>query len=88
MELDCTDYNNDIKCPKKFVIIKKKIKSHLLNVIMTGCWGVYCWDGEKTLIKYNPEGEYKDDGTNTYFIEEKKNIWIKTSCKRSNKIYK
>jgi len=82
MELDCTDYNDNIKCPKQLQIKKKEIKSNFLNVIMTGCWGVYCWDGEKTLIKYNDKGEYNDDNnTNTFFEEYKKQYGSKRVVK-------
>ena len=71
MELDCSNYSDNKKCPKKLQIIKKKSNSNSLNVIMTGCWGVYCWDGEKTLVKYNPPKNENDP----VFIDDKKKIF-------------
>ena len=73
MELDCSNYSDNKKCPKKLQIIKKKSNSNSLNVIMTGCWGVYCWDGEKTLVKYNPP-DTKDEN-DPFFIEDKEKIY-------------
>jgi hypothetical protein len=73
MQLDCTDYFDKTKCPKKLQIIKKKTNSNILNVIMTGCWGVYCWDGEKTLVKYNPPDTKNEK--DPFFIEEKDKIY-------------
>ena len=70
MELDCENYSDNKKCPKKLQIIKKKSKSNSLNVIMTGCWGVYCWDGEKTLVKYNPPENPNDVNEDYVFFEE------------------
>jgi hypothetical protein len=74
MQLDCTDYSDDKKCPKKLQIIKEKSNSNSLNVIMTGCWGVYCWDGEQTLLKYNPPPDTKDEN-HPFFIEDKGKIY-------------
>ena len=71
MDIDCTYYLDDEKCPKKLQILKKKINSDVLNVIMVGCWGTYCWDGEINMIKYNPPGDEKYDEKFTYFKETK-----------------
>ena len=71
MEINCADYLNDEKCPKKFQLMNKKINSDVLNVIMVGCWGTYCWDGEINMIKYKPPNDEKDDKNFTYFKETK-----------------
>lgn len=52
MDINCTDYKN---CPKKLQFTKKKKKTDILSVLMVGCWGVYCWDGEKEIEIYDPK---------------------------------
>jgi hypothetical protein len=57
LKYDCSDYNSE-KCPKKNMLIKNKIRSDTLNVVMVGCWGVYCWNGEVDMEEYNaPEND-------------------------------
>ena len=45
---DCTNYADDTNCPKELQIYKN-IRKDDLNILMVGCWGVYCWDGEVTV---------------------------------------
>jgi len=59
MELNCTNYLNE-SCPKGKSFNKPKIESDNLNFLMVGCWGVYCWDGEREMEEYNPPKEGKE----------------------------
>ena len=57
---DCTNYKN---CPKNKSFLegkKYKLKENF-NFFFTGCWGVYCRDGEHCTYKYkkNDDGGYK-----------------------------
>jgi len=52
IDIDCTDYKD---CPKKSRVLKKKKKKDILSVLMVGCWGVYCWNGEKQINIYDPK---------------------------------
>lgn len=58
---DCT-YYNDKRCPKQLEIIKKKIRKDNLNILMVGCWGVYCWEDKVTLEEYKPPGKGNNKG--------------------------
>ena len=69
MDIDCTEYLDEKKCPKKVQILKNKTNSNNLNVLMVGCWGVYCWDGEIKMIDYKPPNEEKKGIPNIYFEE-------------------
>jgi Calcineurin-like phosphoesterase len=52
--IDCTDYNSP-SCPKGKTVSYDNSQRDLLNVIMVGCWGVYCWDGEVNIHEYSLE---------------------------------
>jgi hypothetical protein len=47
---DCTQYDSP-SCPKGQQM-DKKINEDELNVVMVGCWGVYCWDGNVDIESY------------------------------------
>jgi len=67
MSLDCKDYKDNIKCPKKRQFIKKTVKSPVLKVLMVGCWGVYCWDGSVKIRAYNAKkGIIEDEDPEIY----------------------
>lgn len=72
MNFDCKNYSDDKKCPKKLQFVKEKSNSNHLNVIMIGCWGVYCWDGEITLKTYIPPS---DDKKGVEYFKEHKEVY-------------
>lgn len=53
-DVDCTNYNS-ASCPKGRTVTYENKQRDLLNVIMVGCWGVYCWDGEVDIKEYSLE---------------------------------
>ena len=53
MSIDCSNYDNK-NCPKE-QILKRKVVSDTLNVLMVGCWGVYCWDGPIQTFEYDTD---------------------------------
>ena len=58
MNYDCTEYDSP-NCPKGQQI-EKKINEEELNVVMIGCWGVYCWDGPVDINYYEPPKKGKN----------------------------
>lgn len=51
---DCTDYN---KCPKYIQRPLIATDKSTLDLIFVGCWGVYCLDGDVSLIKFKWDKE-------------------------------
>lgn len=53
MNVDCSTYESD-DCPKG-ESYSENIDKKTIEVMMIGCWGVYCWDGKYDLEQYKPD---------------------------------
>lgn len=51
-EYKCENYDNCIKNENN---IQYFLDTNKLSLVAVGCWGVYCEDGEKTIVKYKKD---------------------------------